>query len=115
MPNAAIAPSARDLLSEAAFCQIAEADEQTGDGRVRIELADSDLVLLEPVRDALHSSGYSALRRIEIEIHRGTVVLWGRVPTYHLKQLAQWCVQQVTGVRGVGNGLEVVCSRSSAL
>ena len=38
-------------------------------------------------------------------------MLWGRVPTYHQKQVAQATVQRLAGVRGVANGIEVVCGR----
>jgi len=67
--------------------------------------------LVEAVDRALCNTGYSALRGVQIEIERGIVVLWGRVPTYHQKQVAQATAQQVDGVRGVANGIEVVCRR----
>lgn len=38
-------------------------------------------------------------------------MLWGRVPTYHQKQLAQATAQRVEGVCGIANGIEVVCCR----
>ena len=70
-----------------------------------------DRTLIEKLGRALSATGYSTLRGIEIEIHHGVVVLWGRVPNYHQKQLAQATVQQVPGVRRVANGIDVVCSR----
>jgi hypothetical protein len=60
---------------------------------------------------ALREIGHPALRSIEIEISGGVVILWGRVPSYSLKQLAQETAQRVAGVQGIANGLEVVCCR----
>ncbi len=68
--------------------------------------------LIETVGRALRNSGYSALGDLEVEYSAGTIVLWGRVPTYHLKQLAQVVTQKVDGVRRVANGVEVNCVRS---
>ncbi len=70
-----------------------------------------DRVAVEVVERALRATGYSALRGVQIEIERGVVLLWGRVPTYHLKQLAQATAQRVDGVRGIANGIEVVSCR----
>lgn len=70
-----------------------------------------DRGLVDAVRCALCATGYHVLREIQIEIDRGIVLLWGRVPTYHQKQLAQATAQQVAGVRGIANGIEVVCCR----
>ena len=72
---------------------------------------DVDRALVEAVGQVLRATGYPALREIQIEVERGTVVLWGRVPTYHQKQLAQARAQQVDGVRGIANGIEVLCCR----
>lgn len=69
----------------------------------------SEHELIEAVRSALYVAGYAPLRHLEIEICGGIVVLWGRVPTYYQKQLAQVTAQRVAGVRGIANGLEVVC------
>jgi osmotically-inducible protein OsmY len=72
--------------------------------------SDFDGVSVEAVAQALCATGYPALRDVQIEIERGIVVLWGRVPTYHQKQLAQAAAQRVDGVRGIANGIEVVSS-----
>jgi hypothetical protein len=69
----------------------------------------AELGLADAVYDALRTTGHAALRNLDIEVSRGTVVLWGRVGSYYQKQLAQVIVQQVAGVRGVANGLEVIC------
>jgi hypothetical protein len=65
----------------------------------------------EAVGRALRATGYLALRDIQVEIDRGIAMLRGRVPTYHQKQLAQAVAQKVNGVRGIANGIEVVCRR----
>jgi osmotically-inducible protein OsmY len=77
----------------------------------RAAKSDFDSVSIEAVGQALRATGYAALRDIQIEIERGVVVLWGRVPTYHQKQLAQVTAQRVDGVRGIANGIEVVSCR----
>ncbi len=73
--------------------------------------AASERDLTHAVARALGATGYSALRGIEIEMSNGIAVLWGRVPTYHQKQLAQAVAQNVEGVRGIANGIEVSCTR----
>jgi osmotically-inducible protein OsmY len=70
-----------------------------------------DGVSVEAVDRALRATGYPALRGIQIEIERGIVVLWGRVPNYYQKQVAQVTAQRMPGVRGIANGIEVVCGR----
>jgi osmotically-inducible protein OsmY len=76
--------------------------------------SDVDRKLAGAVAGALRDTGLSALRELDIEICQGVVVLWGRVPNYHQKQLAQVTAQNVTGVRGIANGVEVVCRCSAA-
>lgn len=66
---------------------------------------------VEAIERALCASGYPALRSVQVELERGIAVLWGRVPTYYQKQLAQVTVQKLGGVRGVANGIEVICRR----
>jgi osmotically-inducible protein OsmY len=69
----------------------------------------ADQRLAQEASRALREAGLPALRDLEIEVTRGVVILWGRVPTYHQKQLAQATVQKLDGVRGIANGVEVVC------
>lgn len=70
-----------------------------------------DSKLMEAVAGVLRDTGHPALRGLDIEICGGVVVLWGRVPSYYLKQVAQEAAQRVGGVRGIANGIEVVCCR----
>jgi osmotically-inducible protein OsmY len=68
-----------------------------------------DRTLGEAVARALRATGLPALRGIEVDVSRGVVVLWGRVPTYYQKQLAQATAQKFEGVLRIANGIEVVC------
>jgi len=63
--------------------------------------------LIAPVRQALRELGHPALRDVEIEQNGAVVLLWGKVPSYYQKQLAQAAAQHVDGVGQVANGLEV--------
>lgn len=63
------------------------------------------------IERALRATGYSALRGIDIVVESGVVFLTGRVPSYHMKQLAQATAMRMTGVVGVHNELEVAWSR----
>lgn len=71
----------------------------------------SDGNLIQDVARALRATGRPALRALDIEVSAGIVILWGRVPSYHQKQLAQEAARSVAGVSGIANGLEVVCYR----
>jgi osmotically-inducible protein OsmY len=70
-----------------------------------------DLRLAERVGHALHATGYGALRAIEVSVTARIVRLVGRVPSYHLKQIAQVTAQAVPGAHEVHNGLDVVQSK----
>jgi len=88
------------------------ADELRGPQRMGpVAQTDFEHALVEAVGRALRATGYPELRHLQIEIERGTVMLWGRVSTYHQKQLAQATAQRVDGVRGIANGIEVDCCR----
>jgi hypothetical protein len=63
------------------------------------------------IGQSLRETGYPALRTVEIRVSGGDIVLAGRVPTYHLKQLAQAAVQQFLQVRGIINSIEVINGR----
>lgn len=80
-------------------------------GVQRTATLDADRALFNAIAQALRSTGHPALRDLDIEIDGGVVVLWGRVPSYYQKQLAQEAAQQVNGTGRVANGIEVVCCR----
>jgi hypothetical protein len=69
-----------------------------------------DLDLAERVQRALGATGYPPLRAIEIAVCSPLTVLRGRVPTYHLKQVAQAAAMAVAGIGAVRNDVEVVRS-----
>ena len=98
-----------DTQLHALTCQYSEERHAGAGGSARPEAADR--ALIDAVARALGATGYAALRAIDIEISNGIAVLWGRVPTYYQKQLAQVVAQKVDGVRGIANGVEVMCSR----
>jgi hypothetical protein len=56
---------------------------------------------------ALLQSGYAALDFIGCDVEPNRVILYGTVPSYHMKQLAQVFVQRVDGVGRVENRLAV--------
>ena len=59
------------------------------------------------VLQCLRSSGYRCLANVLCRCHHGHVTLIGRVPTYHMKQLAQECARRADGVEKVDNRLIV--------
>jgi osmotically-inducible protein OsmY len=67
-----------------------------------------DLRLAERIERALRATGYSALRDIKITVHIQVVILEGRVPSFHMKQIAQSLAQSVPGTTRVQNDLKVV-------
>ncbi len=56
----------------------------------------------------LAGSGYVALRQLRCESRDGVLFLYGRVPSYHLKQLAQTLVREIEGVAAIVNSVQVV-------
>jgi osmotically-inducible protein OsmY len=59
------------------------------------------------VRAKLRGNSYPAVRHVSCECHNGTVFLRGRLPSYHLKQIAQEVIARVNGVARVINEIEV--------
>jgi osmotically-inducible protein OsmY len=66
-----------------------------------------DLRLAERIERALRATGYAPLRGIEVTVQGRMVLLSGRVPSYHLKQLAQATALALAGAQHVRNDLEV--------
>ncbi|MEN6459283.1 MAG: BON domain-containing protein [Thermoguttaceae bacterium] len=64
---------------------------------------------------ALRQSAYFELRQVTCDFRAGVLTLRGRLPSYHLKQLAQTAVAEVPGVVEVDNRVEVTGSRPAAL
>jgi hypothetical protein len=59
------------------------------------------------VLESLVQSGYAALAFVGCDIEQNRVILFGSVPSYHLKQLAQVYAQRVDGVHRIENRLAV--------
>lgn len=59
------------------------------------------------IKEKLHFTQHAALRCVTYSIDGDTVVLFGRVPSYYLKQLAQVKVTCVPGIERVDNRIEV--------
>lgn len=58
--------------------------------------------------DQLRHSFYLELRNVSCDFHEGVLTIRGRVPSYHLKQLAQALLCEIEGVLELNNQLEVV-------
>jgi len=55
----------------------------------------------------LRHSPYVPLRNVQCSLFDGVLILWGRVPSYYLKQIAQSLVLGMPAVREVRNELRV--------
>ena len=64
--------------------------------------------IAEIAQQVLRQSSYFELRDVSCDFSGGILTLRGRVPSYHLKQLAQASVADVPGVVEVHNRVEVV-------
>lgn len=60
--------------------------------------------------ERLRHSDYLELRNVSCDFHEGVLTLQGRVPSYHLKQLAQSLLCELAGILKLNNQLEVVPS-----
>ena len=69
--------------------------------------------IAEIAQQVLRQSAYFELREVACDFSGGILTLRGRVPSYHLKQLAQAAVAEVPGVVEVHNRVEVVMPRPS--
>lgn len=63
---------------------------------------------VEAAERRLRQSPYIELRRISCSVREGVLTLFGSVPSYYLKQMAQNVVGRLPGVREIENCLEVV-------
>jgi hypothetical protein len=63
--------------------------------------------IAETARATLRRSPYFELRDLSCDFSGGVLTLNGRVPSYHLKQLAQTAVAGVPGVIEIDNHVEV--------
>jgi hypothetical protein len=63
--------------------------------------------------DRLRNSEYLELRHVSCDFDNGVLTLRGRVPSYHLKQLAQSLLGELAGILKLNNQLEVISSRDT--
>jgi osmotically-inducible protein OsmY len=57
----------------------------------------TDRCLLYRLKRSLNELGYARHRTLEVSVEQSVVKLQGKVPTFHLRQLAIACVLRVTG------------------
>jgi hypothetical protein len=74
----------------------------------RQDSAEADRALLQRVKDCLDQRGYAPLRSLKISVERGVVLVQGRVPTFHLRQIAIGCIKRAVCVTQVVDRIEVV-------
>lgn len=70
-----------------------------------VECTDSDLQ--RRVTNYLASRFLPALKRLEVKTQDGTVILRGKLPTFHAKQIAIHSCRRVAGVRELIDEVEV--------
>lgn len=68
--------------------------------------------LRERIDQALRVTGYLPLRDVGVIVAEGLIILRGRLPSYHLKQVALEVVRSVPGVSEVHDDLKVISPRS---
>lgn len=71
----------------------------------------SSATIISQADHALKNSSYPALRRLSVEGEENTLVIWGKVPSYFLKQLAQETVFPIRGPLRLINRVDVERSR----
>ncbi|QDU74626.1 hypothetical protein Pan97_16380 [Bremerella volcania] len=69
--------------------------------------AERDGMLETQARAELHNSAYHAVRQVSCEVRDCTLTLRGRLPSFHLKQIAQTVVRRVDGIVIIDNQVEV--------
>jgi osmotically-inducible protein OsmY len=87
-------------------------DELSYSSDISVQVAPRSSLVLD-VERALRATGYLSLRNLQIFQHGSAVILQGRVPTYHLKQLAQAIAMAHERVAEVHNEIDVI-SRANA-
>lgn len=63
--------------------------------------------LQREVSNHLQSSGYAALAGLECQVDRRKLTLYGSVPSYYLKQLAQHYAGRAKGLETIDNHVAV--------
>lgn len=68
----------------------------------------ADLALTRRIQEKLRQSPYRRLHMVSAEVQGGVAVLSGRVPSFHVKQVASCLLSDLEGLRRVENRLEVM-------
>lgn len=68
---------------------------------------DVDRELLQRLTVQLRERGFAPYRTLGLCVENGVVELQGRLPTYHLRQVAVECIKRVAGVRRVVDRIAV--------
>lgn len=66
-----------------------------------------DVALTHRVQETFRQSPYRRLHLVSTEVRNGVAVLEGRVPSFHIKQVAHCLLSNLEGLRRVENRLEV--------
>jgi len=69
--------------------------------------ADADHELKTKVRELLVTENVPSLRRLDVDVDRGTLVISGTVPTFYAKQLVHNRCRQLRGVHRVRMNVRV--------
>jgi osmotically-inducible protein OsmY len=69
--------------------------------------ADHEQVSVEVIQERMKESGYLSLRKVGCEIAGGWFVLWGSVPSYYMKQMAQELAGDAVGLEKIKNRIQV--------
>jgi hypothetical protein len=56
----------------------------------------------------LRRNSYLSMEDVRCDCCNGVLRLWGHVPTYYLKQVAQETVAEVAGLRAIENNIDVL-------
>gem|GEM_PF-2482073 len=108
MPTHFVAAAASSVYT---FAQQNSPDEITNYAQVDLaatSVSRTDERLTEIIGEALRNTGYLSLRKLEVNVTQGLVVLRGRIPSYYMIQVTQAIVRAVPGVREVRNEMTVV-------
>jgi osmotically-inducible protein OsmY len=98
MDHAVLEPEQRERANAYGYV----ANGHAGSGRRR-----ADRALQDRIEGALGESGYDQLRKLQVAVDAGEVVLRGRLPSYYLTQLALTKAMRVEGVARVRNEIQV--------
>ena len=75
-----------------------------------VGLSKTEPLVRARAKSRLQTSSYHDLHLVSCEFHEGVLTLRGRVPTFHLKQVAQTLIRDLDGVGEINNRLEVAAS-----